>query len=32
MLVQQFTESHRLENEIMKLLGCISFNSNVEKE
>ena len=31
-LVQQFTESHCLENEIMKLLGCISFNSNVEKE
>ena len=28
-LAQQFTESHRLEDEIMKQLGSLSFNSNV---
>ena len=28
-LTQQFAESHRLEDEIMKQLGSLSFNSNV---
>lgn len=31
-LRQQFSESHRLEEEIMKQLDCISFNENVGKE
>lgn len=31
-LRQQFSESHRLEEEIMKLLDCIGFNENVGKE
>ncbi len=31
-LTQQFTESHRLEEEIMKQLGSLSFNRNVGKE
>ena len=31
-LTQQFTESHRLEEEIMKQLNSISFNGNVSKE
>lgn len=31
-LTQQFTESHRLEDEIMKQLGSLSFNRNVGKE
>lgn len=31
-LAQQFAESHRLEDEIMKQLGSLSFNSNVGKE
>lgn len=31
-LAQQFTESHRLEDEIMKQLNSLSFNGNVEKE
>ncbi len=30
-LKQQFDESHRLEEEILKQLDCISFNSNVGK-
>ena len=28
-LAQQFAESHRLEDEIMKQLGSLSFNSSV---
>ena len=31
-LRQQFSESHRLEEEIMKQLDCIGFNENVGKE
>ena len=31
-LAQQFAESHRLEDEIMKQLGSLSFNRNVGKE
>ena len=31
-LAQQFTESHRLEDEIMKQLDRIGFNANIEKE
>lgn len=31
-LRQQFSESHRLEEEILKQLDCIGFNENVEKE
>ena len=31
-LAQQFTESHRLEDEIMKQLNSLSFNGNVSKE
>ena len=31
-LAQQFEESHRLENEIMKQLESLSFNNNTEKE
>ena len=31
-LAQQVTESHRLEDEIMKQLGSLSFNRNVGKE
>lgn len=31
-LRQQFSESHRLEEEIMKQLDCICFNENVGKE
>lgn len=31
-LAQQFAESHRLEDEIMKQLESLSFNSNVGKE
>ena len=31
-LAQQFTESHRLEDEIMKQLNSLSFNGNVGKE
>lgn len=31
-LRQQFSESHRLEEEILKQLDCISFNENVGKE
>ena len=31
-LRQQFRESHRLEEEILKQLECIGFNENVEKE
>lgn len=31
-LRQQFNESHRLEEEIMKQLDCIGFNENVGKE
>lgn len=31
-LRQQFNESHRLEEEILKQLDCISFNENVGKE
>lgn len=31
-LRQQFNESHRLEEEILKQLDCIGFNENVEKE
>ena len=31
-LAQQFTESHRLEDEIMKQLGSLSFNRSVGKE
>ena len=31
-LAQQFTESHRLEDEIIKQLESLSFNSNVGKE
>ena len=31
-LAQQFAESHRLEDEIMKQLGNLSFNRNVGKE
>ena len=31
-LAQQFAEGHRLEDEIMKQLGSLSFNSNVGKE
>lgn len=31
-LVQQFTESHRLEEEIIKQLDSIGFNANVGKE
>ena len=31
-LTQQFAESHRLEDEIMKQLGSLSFNRNVGKE
>lgn len=31
-LRQQFCESHRLEEEIMKQLDCIGFNENVGKE
>ena len=32
MLRQQFNESHRLEEEILKQLDCIGFNENVGKE
>lgn len=31
-LAQQFAESHRLEDEIIKQLGSLSFNRNVGKE
>ena len=31
-LRQQFSESHRLEEEILKQLDCIGFNENVGKE
>lgn len=31
-LRQQFSESHRLEEEIMKQLDCIGFNENIGKE
>ena len=31
-LAQQFAENHRLEDEIMKQLGSLSFNRNVGKE
>ena len=31
-LRQQFNESHRLEEEILKQLDCIGFNENVGKE
>ncbi len=31
-LRQQFSESHRLEEEILKQLDCIGFNANVGKE
>lgn len=31
-LIQQFSESHRLEEEILKQLDCIGFNENVGKE
>lgn len=31
-LRQQFNESHRLEEEILKQLDCIGFNENVRKE
>ena len=31
-LAEQFAESHRLEDEIMKQLNSLSFNGNVEKE
>lgn len=30
-LAQQFTESHRLEDEIMKQLDRIGFNANIER-
>ena len=31
-LTQQFTESHRLEEEFIKQLDSIGFNANVGKE
>ena len=31
-LAQQFTESHRLEEEIIKQLDSIGFNANVGKD
>lgn len=31
-LAEQFEESHRLENEIMRQLNSINFNDNAKKE